>query len=75
MVRAWYMDDDTTVDQRQPHMLDPPKFVELPDLEKIGVLYYKVSFSSKIAVLLVLTRSRHRRTTVRAVSTPGDDVE
>ena len=43
MVRAWYMDDDTTVDQRQPHMLSPPKFVELTDLEKLGVLYRKVS--------------------------------
>ena len=37
------MNDDTTVDQRQPHMLNPPKFVELEALEKIGVLYYKVS--------------------------------
>ena len=43
MVRAWYMDEDTTVDQRQPHMLSPPKFVELTYLEKLGVLYRKVS--------------------------------
>ena len=43
MVRAWYMNGDAGVDKRQPHMLTPPKFVELQDLEKLGVLYHKVS--------------------------------
>ena len=37
------MNSDASVDKRQPHMLTPPKFVELQDLEKLGVLYHKVS--------------------------------
>ena len=36
------MDDSSPRDQREPHMHDPPKLVELKDLEKIGVLYYQV---------------------------------
>ncbi|KAK3589201.1 hypothetical protein CHS0354_020059 [Potamilus streckersoni] len=40
MVRAWYMDDDEESDQRLPHM--SPQLVDLKDLEKIGVLYWKL---------------------------------
>lgn len=39
MVRAWYM-DDSDEDQRQPHQLDPPKFVSLEKLKSLGVDYW-----------------------------------
>lgn len=43
MVRAWFMDNDTTTDQRKEHQLDPPQFVDLKTLyEKTGVEYFKV---------------------------------
>lgn len=41
MVRAWYMDDSTT-DQRETHMTQPPNFVSLDELKKIGVNYWQV---------------------------------
>ena len=41
------MNEVTTGDQREPHMLDPPKFVELKDLEKLGLLYYQVCLNSR----------------------------
>ena len=41
MVRAWFM-DDSAEDQRKPHMTDPPQFVSLEDLKKLGVLYFEV---------------------------------
>jgi len=41
MVRAWYMDDSTT-DQREAHMTEPPNFVSLDELKKIGVNYWQV---------------------------------
>ena len=41
MVRAWFM-DDSSEDQRKPHMTDPPQFVSLDDLKKLGVLYFEV---------------------------------
>lgn len=42
MVRAWFMNYDTSVDQREPHQFDPPRPVSLDDLQKLGVLYYKI---------------------------------
>ncbi|CAL1534236.1 unnamed protein product [Lymnaea stagnalis] len=33
MVRAWYMDDSDS-DKREPHMLDPPVFLSLEELNK-----------------------------------------
>ncbi|KAK3584381.1 hypothetical protein CHS0354_001714 [Potamilus streckersoni] len=41
MVRAWIMDNDSC-NQRQPHMTDPPQFIDLDGLKKIGVLYWKI---------------------------------
>ncbi|XP_038052093.1 1,2-dihydroxy-3-keto-5-methylthiopentene dioxygenase-like [Patiria miniata] len=41
MVRAWHM-DDSNVDQREPHQLDPPQFVDFDYLKTLGVLYWKV---------------------------------
>ena len=45
------MDNNAEVDKRQPHMLTPPKFVELRDLENIGVLYHKVvvNYSNRLS--------------------------
>ena len=43
MVRAWYMDDKTDVDRREPHMLNPSTYLDLKDLEKLGVIYFQVS--------------------------------
>lgn len=42
MVRAWYMDDEST-DQRLEHHKSPPEFLSLEDLYKrTGVEYFKV---------------------------------
>lgn len=41
MVRAWYMDDDTNADQRLEHQTDPPKFVSLEQLKRLGVEYWR----------------------------------
>lgn len=43
MVRAWYTDDDTDREQRQPHMQEPPRFVEFKELERLGLMYFQVS--------------------------------
>lgn len=43
MVRAWYMDNETT-DQRLEHHRNPPKFIELDELhKKTGVEYFQAS--------------------------------
>ena len=43
MVRAWYY-DNSDLDQRCPHLTDPPEFLDLDTLkEKTGVLYFKAS--------------------------------
>ncbi|XP_013381806.1 1,2-dihydroxy-3-keto-5-methylthiopentene dioxygenase [Lingula anatina] len=42
MVRAWYFDNDEEGNKKLPHMTDPPQFVDLEGLKKIGVLYWKV---------------------------------
>lgn len=42
MVRAWYMDNNLTIDQRESHHLDPPKIVDLDKLKELGVLYWQV---------------------------------
>ncbi|RXM31038.1 hypothetical protein EOD39_7323 [Acipenser ruthenus] len=41
MVEAWYM-DDSSEDQRTPHRLEPNMAVSLEELEKLGVLYWKL---------------------------------
>ncbi|CAH1112685.1 unnamed protein product [Psylliodes chrysocephalus] len=47
MVRAWYMDDDTTTDQRLPHHRNPPELVSLEDLLKItGVEYFRLNLKT-----------------------------
>ncbi|KAH7954459.1 hypothetical protein HPB49_018759 [Dermacentor silvarum] len=44
MVRAWYMDDDLSTDQREEHQLEPPVLVSLDEVrEKSGVLYWKLN--------------------------------
>jgi 1,2-dihydroxy-3-keto-5-methylthiopentene dioxygenase len=40
MVRAWYMDSDTNSDQRWEHQTEPPEFVSLEELKKLGVEYW-----------------------------------
>lgn len=40
MLEAWYMDDDTTVDQREEHRLNPNEPASLEALQKLGVLYW-----------------------------------
>lgn len=43
MVRAWFMDCDTKVDQRLEHHLSPPEFIGLDKLfETTRVEYFKV---------------------------------
>lgn len=43
MVRAWYMDDDLTTDQRLEHHRNPPAYIDLKELyELTGVKYFKV---------------------------------
>jgi len=39
MVNAWFM-DNSDADQRLPHHLDPPQFVDVAYLRKCGVLYF-----------------------------------
>lgn len=47
MVRAWYMDNDFTVDQREEHQLCPPVPASLDDVRaKSGVLYWKLNADS-----------------------------
>ncbi|KAH6935985.1 hypothetical protein HPB50_012074 [Hyalomma asiaticum] len=44
MVRAWYMDDDLSTDQREEHQQDPPLPVSLDEVrDKSGVLYWKLN--------------------------------
>jgi len=43
MVQAWYFDNDTNVDYREPHKSDPPVYVSLEELKKqTGVEYFKI---------------------------------
>ncbi|XP_018334730.1 1,2-dihydroxy-3-keto-5-methylthiopentene dioxygenase [Agrilus planipennis] len=47
MVRAWYMDDDTSTDQRLEHHQNPPHFVNLDELFQLtGVEYFPISIDS-----------------------------
>jgi len=48
MVRAWYMDDDETHDQRESHMTTPPQFVNVDTLQSFGVNYWKVSLTLNV---------------------------
>ncbi|XP_046584215.1 1,2-dihydroxy-3-keto-5-methylthiopentene dioxygenase-like isoform X2 [Haliotis rubra] len=42
MVRAWFM-DSSDADQRLPHMLEPPQFVDLDTLRGVsGVEYFQI---------------------------------
>ncbi|XP_052765101.1 acireductone dioxygenase-like isoform X2 [Mya arenaria] len=42
MVSAWFMNEDKSVDQREPHQMDPPQPVQLEKLAELGVLYLKI---------------------------------
>ncbi|KFB35597.1 AGAP005618-PA-like protein [Anopheles sinensis] len=43
MVRAWFMDNEST-DQRLEHQLDPPQFLNMDELFKsTGVEYFKIN--------------------------------
>lgn len=43
MVRAWYMDEDKTSDQRLEHHQTPAKYISMDDLKKdTGVEYFQV---------------------------------
>ncbi len=39
-IRAWYMDNDESVDQRAPHRIDDAHDVDVAVLEQLGVLYF-----------------------------------
>lgn len=41
-MRAWYM-DGSAGDQREPHMTNPPLFVDLDTLKSLGVDYWKIN--------------------------------
>ena len=41
VLQAWYMDDDTTVDQREPHKQDPSVEVKQNLLDELGVLSWE----------------------------------
>ncbi|KRT84487.1 hypothetical protein AMK59_1920, partial [Oryctes borbonicus] len=44
MVRAWFMNNDSAVDQREEHHLDPPKYVSLEELQHLtGVEYFNLN--------------------------------
>ncbi|GAB0094280.1 1,2-dihydroxy-3-keto-5-methylthiopentene dioxygenase [Sergentomyia squamirostris] len=46
MVRAWFMDNETT-DQRLEHHRNPPEFISLEDLfQKTGVEYFKINIDT-----------------------------
>jgi 1,2-dihydroxy-3-keto-5-methylthiopentene dioxygenase len=45
MVQAW-MIDTSEEDQRTPHHRNPPQYISLEDLQKLGVLFYKLLLSS-----------------------------
>eukprot|EP01134_Creolimax_fragrantissima_P008312 CFRG8312T1 len=51
MVQAWLHDNDKTVDQRDPHQQIPNVPVDLADLEKAGVLYWKITDESQVTEL------------------------
>ncbi|CAM9470572.1 unnamed protein product [Discosporangium mesarthrocarpum] len=42
VIEAWYMDDDTTADQRLPHRQEPNVPCSLDNLASIGVLNWKL---------------------------------
>lgn len=44
MVRAWFMDNDTTTDQRLEHHRNPPKFLTIDELFKAtGVEFFQLN--------------------------------
>lgn len=43
MVRAWFMDTDTTSDQRLEHHKNPPEFISIEKVHELtGVEYFQV---------------------------------
>ncbi|CAF4875375.1 unnamed protein product [Pieris macdunnoughi] len=47
MVKVWYMDNDTTSDQRLEHHRNPPEYLSLDELvQKTGVEYYSLNVES-----------------------------
>uniref|UniRef100_A0A7S2UW46 Acireductone dioxygenase n=1 Tax=Fibrocapsa japonica TaxID=94617 RepID=A0A7S2UW46_9STRA len=42
-IEAWYMDEDTSADQRLPHRKEPNESVSLEQLEKLGVLTWSLN--------------------------------
>ena len=55
MVRAWYKDGDHEVDRPAPHMKDPGQFLDIKDLERIGILYFQVR--PLFAFIILYTRA------------------
>ena len=53
--------DDSAEDQRKPHMTDPPQFVSLEDLKKLGVLYFEVHCRSNDMLLIYLACARYKQ--------------
>lgn len=43
MVQAWMM-NTSEEDHKAPHHRNPPQYISLEDLQKIGVFYYKVRY-------------------------------
>ena len=39
-LEAWYMDDDTETDQRLPHHKNPPEYVSVDEVAKLGILFW-----------------------------------
>ena len=40
-ISAWYMDDDTALDQREPHRAAGDSAVPMVELDKLGVLSWE----------------------------------
>lgn len=59
MVRAWYMDDETT-DQRLEHQRNPPKFLQLDELfKKTGVEYFEVRYFAEQSTTTTTAKQLH----------------
>ncbi|KAA8498557.1 1,2-dihydroxy-3-keto-5-methylthiopentene dioxygenase [Porphyridium purpureum] len=57
-VSAWYMDEEHSVDQRQPHKTDPVQSVDAATLEALGVVHWKLSGNEDDAELEQIRKDR-----------------